>query len=82
MIAAAKLLGVISATVAILLAGLFAAASTMSLGSTDPRERRDATVSAFWSMIIIGLCAAAILSLTGCQAAKTAFDTCRDGLCR
>lgn len=67
MIAASKLLGVMSATIMILLAALFGIASTLSLGSSDPRERKDATISAFWSVVLIGLCAAAILSLTGCS---------------
>jgi len=67
MIAASKLLGVMSATIMILLAALFGIASTLSLGSSDPKERRDATISAFWSVVLIGLCAAAILSLTGCS---------------
>lgn len=78
MIAATKLIGVVSATIVILLAALFGIASTLSLGSSDPRERRDATVSAFWSVVMIGLCAAAIISLTGCMSAKELACLARD----
>lgn len=73
---------VILATIFAVLAVVFGIASSMSLGATDPKERKDATISAFWSLFMFAACAAAILSLTGCQAAKTIIDTCRDGLCR
>ena len=82
MIAASKMLGVIAAVIMILLATLFGVASTLSLNSPDAAERKDATISAFWSVVTIGVCAALLVSLTGCQAAKTLVDTCRDGLCR
>lgn len=60
-------IGVISAAAFALLAALFLVASSMSLGSSDPRERKDATISAFWSLVMVALCCAAILSLTGCS---------------
>ncbi len=60
-------LGVISAAAFGLLASLFLVASSMSLGSSDPRERKDATFSAFWSLVMVACCAAAILTLTGCS---------------
>lgn len=66
MIVAIKLLASLASGIAILIAMVFGVASTMSLNSSDPIERRDATLSAFWSLVIIGLCAAAIVSLTGC----------------
>lgn len=82
MIAATKTLGVIFAVISMLLAALFGFASTLSLNSADAGERRDAVISTFWSLVIIGLCAALLTMLSGCQAAKTIIDTCRDGLCR
>lgn len=77
-----KIIGILFASVIALFSALFGVASTMSLGTSDPRERRDATVSAFWSMLTLALCAAVIVTLAGCQSAKTIIDTCRDGLCR
>ena len=62
-----KIVGILFASVIALFSALFGVASTLSLGSSDPKERRDATISAFWSVVLIGLCAAAILSLTGCS---------------
>lgn len=78
MIAATKTLGILFATISILLAVLFGIASTLSLGSPDPAERRDATISAFWSMATIGLCAALIVSLSGCMSAKELACLARD----
>lgn len=82
MIAASKLLGVLSACIIILLATLFGVASTLSLSSPDPRERKDATLSAFWSVVTIGLCAAAIISLSGCMSAKELACLARDNTSR
>jgi hypothetical protein len=82
MIAATKLLGVIFAVITMLLASLFGVASTISLNSADAGERRDATISVFWSLVVVGLCTVLLFMLSGCQAAKTIIDTCRDGLCR
>lgn len=62
-----KIVGILFASVVALFSALFGVASTMSLGSSDPRERRDATVSAFWSMLTLALCAAVIVSLAGCS---------------
>jgi predicted permease len=59
--------GVIGAAIFGLTAFLFLVASGMSLGSSDDRERKDATISAFWSLVMVALCCAAILSLTGCS---------------
>lgn len=77
-----KIVGILVASIVALFSALFGVASAMSIGASDPRERRDATVSAFWSFVTLALCAAAIVSLAGCQTARTIVDTCRDGLCR
>lgn len=73
-------IGVISAAAFGLLASLFLVASSMSLGSSDARERKDATISAFWSLVMVALCCAAILSLTGCS--TVAKCILRDGTSR
>lgn len=77
-----KIIAALIASVIALFSALFGVASAMSIGTNDPRERRDATVSAFWSLLTLALCAAAIVTLAGCQTAKTIIDTCQDGLCR
>lgn len=65
--ASLKIIGVLVASAVAIFSALFGVASAMSLGTSDPRERHDATVSAFWSFVTIALCAAAIVSLTGCS---------------
>lgn len=72
-------LGVLTAGALALASAIFAVASSMSLGSIDAKERKDAALSAFWSLVTLALCAAAILSLTGCA---TLYHACKDGLCR
>lgn len=59
---AALFAGVIAVCAAIL--GL---ASGIARGTTDPVERKDATITAFWSLIVFALCAGAIVSLSGCS---------------
>lgn len=71
-------IGVVAAGTFALISALFCVASSMSLGSSDPKERKDATVSAFWSLVMLALCAAAILSLTGCMSAKELACLARD----
>jgi hypothetical protein len=61
---------------------VFFIASSSALNTPDIKDRRDAFVTAFWSLLTFGLCAFAFTLLTGCQAAKTIIDTCHDGLCR
>jgi cytosine/uracil/thiamine/allantoin permease len=78
MIAATKLLGVIFAVTSMLLAALFGFASTLSLNSPDARERRDATISAFWSLVVIGLCAVLLITLSGCMSVKELECLARD----
>lgn len=60
-------LGVLTAGALALASAVFAVASSMSLGSLDAKERKDAALSAFWSLVTLALCAAAILTLTGCS---------------
>lgn len=75
-------LGVISAGALALASAVFCVASSMSLGATDPKERRDATISALWSLITLALCAAAILTLTGCMSLKEMECLARDNTSR
>jgi cytosine/uracil/thiamine/allantoin permease len=82
MIAATKLLGVIFAVTSMLLAALFGFASTLSLNSPDARERRDATISAFWSLVVIGLCAVLLITLCGCMSVKELSCLARDNTSR
>lgn len=49
-----------------ILAALFGVASAMAWGSDDPVERKQATFTAFWSLVTFALCAAAIITLSGC----------------
>lgn len=73
-----QIIGVLVAAVVGLFSALFGVASAMSLGTSDPRERRDAAVSAFWSFVTLALCAAAILTLSGCATLKEAECLARD----
>jgi hypothetical protein len=82
MIAATKLLGVIFAVTSMLLAALFGFASTLSLNAPDARERRDATISAFWSLVVIGLCAVLLITLSGCMSVKELSCLARDNTSR
>ncbi len=74
----ASAVGVISAAVFGLASSLFLVASSMALGSSDDGERKDATIAAFWSLVMVALCAAAILTLTGCSTLKYAECIARD----
>jgi hypothetical protein len=74
----ASAVGVISAAVFGLASALFLVASSMSLGSSDAAERKDATIAAFWSLVTVALCCAAILTLTGCMSAKELACLARD----
>jgi purine-cytosine permease-like protein len=82
MIVAAKALGVMAATIVALFAMLLGLASGLAHGSTDPIERRQAALTAFWSLVVFALCALVIVSLTGCSTGRALYDACRDGLCR
>lgn len=46
---------------------LMGLASGLARNTTDPVERKDATITAFWSLIVFALCAGAIVSLSGCS---------------
>ena len=63
-------------------AAVFCIASGSAMNTDDIKDRRDAFVTTLWSLVTLGLCAFALTLMTGCQAAKTIIDTCRDGLCR
>lgn len=73
---------ILAATVVALLAALFGLASGAARNTTDPIERKYATQSAFASLVIFTLCAAAIVSLAGCADGRALYHACRDGLCR
>lgn len=73
-----KILGALLASLIAVFSALFGVASAMSLGTSDPRERRDAAVSAFWSFVTLALCAAAIVTLTGCMSARELSCLARD----
>jgi hypothetical protein len=77
-----KAIGIISAAAVAMLASLFVIASGLAANTLDPVERRMAAETVLGGLITIAVCAAIILSLSGCQAARTIADTCRDGLCR
>lgn len=78
----ASAVGVISAAIFGLASALFLVASSMALGSSDAAERKDATISAFWSLVMVALCCAAILTLTGCMSAKELACLARDNTSR
>ena len=73
-----KAIVAISAGVIAICAALLGVASGMARDTTDPAERRDATITAFWSLIVFVLCAGAILTLSGCMSAKELACLARD----
>lgn len=75
---ALKATGMALAVIVCLISALFGIASSLSLGSSDVSERKDATISAFWSFVTLALCAAAIVSLSGCSTLKYAECIARD----
>ena len=77
-----KAIVIMTAVVIAIFAALFGIASGVSMASKDMGEQRDAICTSFWSLVVFALCAAIILSLSGCQAVRVISDTCRDGLCR
>lgn len=77
-----QIIGVLVASIIAIFSALFGVASAMSLGTSDDRERRDATISAFWSFVTLALCAAAILTLTGCASIKEVECLARDNTSR
>jgi hypothetical protein len=82
MIVAVKVFTTIIASVVAGLAALFCVASVIAHGSADPVERRQAVLSAFWSLAVFAFCVVAIISLVGCSTGRALYDACRDGLCR
>lgn len=77
-----KVLVAIVAGVIGLFAALFGLASGVARNTSDPVERKHATFTAFWSLIVFALCAGAIVTLSGCSDARALYHACRDGLCR
>lgn len=77
-----QIIGALVAGIIAIFSALFGVASAMSLGTSDDRERRDATISAFWSFVTLALCAAAILTLTGCASIKEVECLARDNTSR
>ena len=69
--AAALLVGILA-----IFAALLGIASQSARDTEDPRERRDATVTAFWSLVVFALCAAAILTLSGCSRNEIQYLGC------
>jgi hypothetical protein len=57
-------------------ASLIGVASVVARQTDDAAERKDATVMAFWSLIVFALCAAAILSLSGCSRNEIQYLGC------
>lgn len=68
----------IAAGVIAICAALLGIASGVARSTTDPAEKRDATITAFWSLCVFAICAGAILSLSGCMSAKELACLARD----
>lgn len=60
-------------------AAFLGVASAVARQTNDPQERHDATITAFWSLVVFAACAGAILTMSGCS---TLYHACKDGLCR
>jgi len=73
-----KAMAAIFAGLLALCAALLGLASGIARGTTDPAERRDATITAFWSLVVFVFCAGAILTLSGCMSAKELECLARD----
>lgn len=70
-----KLIGALSAVVLGVSSIVFCLASIVSLCSPDPAERRDATLSAFWSAAILVMCIFIVFTLSGCASYEGAGFT-------
>lgn len=55
---------------------LLGVASVIARKSDDPQERRDATVTAFWSLVVFAICAGSILTLSGCSRNEIQYLGC------
>jgi predicted permease len=77
-----KTAGILAAGFVAIIAALFCLASSLSYHDADDVEREHVLFTTFWGLVVFALCAGAIVSLSGCQAAKTVFDACADGVCR
>lgn len=64
-------------------AALFLVASLMSVDSPDLTERQHSHSCSLWSLVVLAMCAAIIVTtLTGCADVRTLYHACRDGSCR
>lgn len=70
-----RVIGVLSAVVLGVSSIIFCFASSMSLCSPDPAERRDAVISAFWSAAILVLCIFVVFMLSACSSYEGAGFT-------
>lgn len=77
-----KVTAALAAGIVALTAVLLGVASAVAHSSDDAAERRDAVVTGLWSLIVFALCAAAILTLTGCMSAKELACLARDNTSR
>lgn len=60
-------------------AALLGVASGIASQATDDKtERKDATITLFWSLVVFALCAGAILTLSGCMSARELACLARD----
>lgn len=50
-------------------------ASSLAINTDDIRDRKDATITAFWTLVTVGLCAVAFTMLTGCASIEGAGFT-------
>lgn len=77
-----KVTAALAAGIIALTAVLLGVASAVARRSDDASERRDASITGLWSLVVFALCAAAILTLTGCSTLKYAECVARDNTSR
>lgn len=82
MVAVAKVIGVLSAVIVGLLATLFGVASGVAMGTRDEVEHSAMQRSMFWSFVVLMICGAIVVGLTGCAELKYAECLARDGTSR
>ena len=82
MIILLKAFGILVSVIIAILAMLFVIASGLAINNTDSAEQRDAMQTALTGLVVFALCAFAILSLSGCEAARAIMDACKSGDCR
>lgn len=77
-----KVTAALAAGIIALTAVLLGVASAIAHSSDDSAERRDAVITGLWSLVVFALCAAAILTLTGCMSARELACLARDNTAR